>query len=441
MKKIYILISAFLLALFMPSKVNAYDIPTIDIDLSDMNATSAGLSISCPIRDITVGDVISCSVSGTSTNMYKDVLIKNISFNLTYDGLTFVSFEPDEKYSADSVSASSISLSVISGVPGKYGYYVYGTLKVKVDRSGSSSVTITDFTAVDTNDVECKKSESSTLTTSVLASESNNGSSGESGNESNNDNNSLTSVIFDGYDINFNKDKLNYEFTISDDIEKLMYCVNKKVDNALCFSTEGDFDSKNMKVYFNDKLIPYFGNIGDASSYEYDESTGIATIDLSDGSKMKIEFNPNDKFAKYYINDELIGTIEYVAENGASAMMLIGNLNKGTNVMKIVNTSTSGKEKTYTFKINRGEVTSTDKSGSNGNSNSGKNPNTSSGKNSNTSTDGFGTSNSGSGKEYDVITSSPATGNVVSLIAMFVLLILSIGAIIYSRNVCSNDIN
>lgn len=406
MKK-YILVLILLVTFLIPNKVNA---------------TTVRIKISCD-ESVKLGEVGSCKITGTGYEYAHSYLIKNINFNFSYEGLSFVSFEPNSQWNVDSSSADSLSLSLISGTPAPSVDYDFGTLKVKAENV-SNKISITDYSAIDTNNNNCDKNGFDITEASFSVND-----------PSDDDNNSLTSVIFDGYDINFDKDKLDYEFTVSNDLDKLMYCVNKKVDKALCFNAESDFDSKsaNMKVYFNDKLIPYYGDFGDATDYEYDESTGRLIIDLSDGSKMVLEMDPNGKFANYYINDELVKA-DYVSEDVVATMTLIGNLKEGTNIMKIVNTSESGKEKTYTFKINKGNVTSTDKPVSSNNSGSDK------GSNGNVSdTSGFGTSNSGTGREYDVITSSPATGNVVSLVAMAVLLVLSVGAIIYSRNNYSSD--
>ncbi len=152
-------------------------------------------------------------------------------------------------------------------------------------------------------------------------------------------NNYLYKFGFIDKDINFDKDKAEYELTIENKVNKLASCYTKvNQDNILCID-ENEFtyvDSKSGSLYIiNDKY----------------ENEIIPFADVVE----KCEDNSPNRVCKYYYKDELVG--EYITLlNGRDVTldyMVLSDLNVGLNTLKVVVIAENESEREYVFKINR----------------------------------------------------------------------------------------
>lgn len=151
-------------------------------------------------------------------------------------------------------------------------------------------------------------------------------------------NNYLTKIKFLGYEIDFDKNKTEYDITVDNNVSKFATCTSNVNDiNYLCLVMEDEYfaiDGESYEFIFNGK----------------DEETYLEELKkLTE----KIEVKDNDEGGySGYIDGELI----WKADENANLLYTkayYGDLKVGENVLKVVVVAENGDERTYTFNINR----------------------------------------------------------------------------------------
>ncbi len=151
-------------------------------------------------------------------------------------------------------------------------------------------------------------------------------------------NNYLTKIKFLGYEIDFDKNKTEYDITVDNNVSKFATCTSNVNDiNYLCLVMEDEYfaiDGESYEFIFNGK----------------DEETYLEELEkLSE----EIEVKDNDEGGySGYVDGELIWKTDENA-NVLYTKMYYGDLKVGENVLKVVVVAENGDERTYTFTINR----------------------------------------------------------------------------------------
>lgn len=144
--------------------------------------------------------------------------------------------------------------------------------------------------------------------------------------------NDLLAFEFNGYDIKFDKDKLEYSLELENNVSRIGFCDkdSKKV-NMLCIDEEiiEVSDKAYSWIYLNDIDL-------DDKYIEIDEKI---TEECDD-----------DNNCIYYLDKEVIGKYDDEKEEW---YIPVSELKVGRNVLKVVVTAENETEKTYTFTINR----------------------------------------------------------------------------------------
>ena len=251
-----------------------------------VRALSGSVSINCGSSSVKPGDTVTCTISANT-----DEVVTAFEANLSIAGnaspISFVSAY--DKWEKCSLTDDKVSVGCATGYVDISGSFDVGTLNLKVADDASGNIVIglsnlslpdTNFHGVDTSGVSIN---AATLTVETeTASGGNEGTTTDNGNTTTTDNSdknkSRGSAIFssakleensklylvelniEGYELDFNKDDLDYELTI------------------------GDEDSLNITPVLNDDSI---------GSYKI-----VGNFGLSDESKIYIVLTTNDESEK-----------------------------------------------------------------------------------------------------------------------------------------------
>lgn len=248
-------------------------------------ALTGSVSINCGSNTVKKSDTVTCSVTGNS-----DEAVTGVSAKVSINGNASVSsFTRDTSLWDDtqgSLKNDGVTFFTITSGNGYTGNFNVGTLSLKIaDDAQAGNITISlnnlDFVNVDGDDI-VNGITSNSVTLNVTEPSSNNGSTDTSNNvTSNNTDNSssnnssdnkaanfpsatlkedsklyLTELNVEGYQLNFNKDRLDYLLEI------------------------GDETSLNITPVLNDDTL---------GTYSIDGNS-----DLADGSVISINLKPND---------------------------------------------------------------------------------------------------------------------------------------------------
>lgn len=146
--------------------------------------------------------------------------------------------------------------------------------------------------------------------------------------------NYLLDFKFNGYDIDFNKDKTKYDLIVDNKVTRIASCYGKVNDDTiLCIDSEkACFSEKsNNDILFNNKSIE----------------------ELFKDDSFKYECNDDETLCDIYLNNEKIGIIEVDEDGTENGYILLGDLKVGSNELKMVITAENEEEQEYIFNINR----------------------------------------------------------------------------------------
>ncbi len=332
MKKILIII---LLSLVFPSIIFA---------------SSFTVSIDCPNGNI--GEAVSCKIMANV-----DDNIKNISANITFDGLTNASFTKNSKLNYTKAEANSFTISEEVSLKSKTNSsnFEIGTLNVTIPSSATSDstykVTIKDVTGVDING----ENVSSSNDVSTISIKSND--------------NSLKSLTVGKYDLvpAFNSDILSYK-VMADDIAIINVSAVANNSNATITGT-GDVS---LKYGDNTIKVVVKSETGESRTYKivinrFDSRDKVNTLNnlVVLGYDLDTEFEPNkttynvtveSNITKVKITSERTNALDadkpkstYVKKYGNREV----KLNYGLNKVQIKVRAENEVVKTYTINITR----------------------------------------------------------------------------------------
>ena len=146
--------------------------------------------------------------------------------------------------------------------------------------------------------------------------------------------NYLLDFKFNGYDIDFNKDKTKYDLVVDNKVTRIASCIGKVDDDTiLCIDSE--------KVSFSEKI--------DANILFNNKSIEELFKDYS----FKYECNDDETLCDIYLNNEKIGIIEVDEDGTENGYIILGDLKVGSNELKMVITAENEEEQEYIFNISR----------------------------------------------------------------------------------------
>lgn len=145
--------------------------------------------------------------------------------------------------------------------------------------------------------------------------------------------NYMLSFKFGNYDLDFSKDKTNYDLIVNNKITRIASCYGEMNDNTiLCIDAENlkYSDKANINISINDKNLN----------------------DLFDEEKIELKCNDDETSCEVYFENNKIGMIEY-KDDKKSGYVILDDLKVGNNELKVIVTAENEEERTYILNINR----------------------------------------------------------------------------------------
>ncbi len=145
--------------------------------------------------------------------------------------------------------------------------------------------------------------------------------------------NYMLSFKFGNYDLDFSKDKTNYDLIVNNKITRIASCYGEMNDDTiLCIDAENlkYSDKANINISINDKNLN----------------------DLFDEEKIELKCNDDETSCEVYFENNKIGMIEY-KDDKKSGYVILDDLKVGNNELKVIVTAENEEERTYILNINR----------------------------------------------------------------------------------------
>lgn len=145
--------------------------------------------------------------------------------------------------------------------------------------------------------------------------------------------NYMLSFKFGNYDLDFSKDKTNYDLIVNNKITRIASCYGEIDDDTiLCIDAENlkYSDKANINISINDKNLN----------------------DLFDEEKIELKCNDDETSCEVYFENNKIGMVEY-KDDKKSGYVILDDLKVGNNELKVIVTAENEEERTYILNINR----------------------------------------------------------------------------------------
>lgn len=145
--------------------------------------------------------------------------------------------------------------------------------------------------------------------------------------------NYMLSFKFGNYDLDFSKDKTNYDLIVNNKITRIASCYGEMNDDTiLCIDAENlkYSDKANINILINDKNLN----------------------DLFDEEKIELKCNDDETSCEVYFENNKIGVVEY-KDDKKSGYVILDDLKVGNNELKVIVTAENEEERTYILNINR----------------------------------------------------------------------------------------
>lgn len=145
--------------------------------------------------------------------------------------------------------------------------------------------------------------------------------------------NYMLSFKFSNYDLDFSKDKTNYDLIVNNKITRIASCYGEMNDDTiLCIDAENlkYSDKANINISINDKNLN----------------------DLFDEEKIELKCNDDETSCEVYFENNKIGMVEY-KDDKKSGYVILDDLKVGNNELKVIVTAENEEERTYILNINR----------------------------------------------------------------------------------------
>lgn len=145
--------------------------------------------------------------------------------------------------------------------------------------------------------------------------------------------NYMLSFKFGNYDLDFSKDKTNYDLIVNNKITRIASCYGEMNDDTiLCIDAENlkYSDKANINISINDKNLN----------------------DLFDEEKIELKCNDDETSCEVYFENNKIGMVEY-KDDKKSGYVILDDLKVGNNELKVIVTAENEEERTYILNINR----------------------------------------------------------------------------------------
>lgn len=146
--------------------------------------------------------------------------------------------------------------------------------------------------------------------------------------------NYILNFKFSNYDLDFSKDKTNYDLIVNNKITRIASCYGEMNDDTiLCIDAENlkYSDKANINILINDKNLN----------------------DLFDEEKIELKCNDDDETScEVYFENNKIGVVEY-KDDKKSGYVILNDLKVGNNELKVIVTAENEEERTYILNINR----------------------------------------------------------------------------------------
>lgn len=145
--------------------------------------------------------------------------------------------------------------------------------------------------------------------------------------------NYMLSFKFSNYDLDFSKDKTNYDLIVNNKITRIASCYGEIDDDTiLCIDAENlkYSDKANINISINDKNLN----------------------DLFDEEKIELKCNDDETSCEVYFENNKIGMVEY-KDDKKSGYVILDDLKVGNNELKVIVTAENEEERTYILNINR----------------------------------------------------------------------------------------
>ena len=145
--------------------------------------------------------------------------------------------------------------------------------------------------------------------------------------------NYILNFKFSNYDLDFSKDKTNYDLIVNNKITRIASCYGEMNDDTiLCIDAENlkYSDKANINILINDKNLN----------------------DLFDEEKIELKCNDDETSCEVYFENNKIGMVEY-KDDKKSGYVILDDLKVGNNELKVIVTAENEEERTYILNINR----------------------------------------------------------------------------------------
>lgn len=146
--------------------------------------------------------------------------------------------------------------------------------------------------------------------------------------------NYILNFKFSNYDLDFSKNKTNYDLIVNNKITRIASCYGEMNDDTiLCIDVENlkYSDKANINILINDKNLN----------------------DLFDEEKIELKCNDDDETScEVYFENNKIGVVEY-KDDKKSGYVILNDLKVGNNELKVIVTAENEEERTYILNINR----------------------------------------------------------------------------------------
>lgn len=145
--------------------------------------------------------------------------------------------------------------------------------------------------------------------------------------------NYMLSFKFGNYDLDFSKDKTNYDLIVNNKITRIASCYGEMNDDTiLCIDAENlkYSDKANINISINGKNLN----------------------DLFDEDKIELKCNDDETSCEVYFENNKIGMVEY-KDDKEFGYVILNDLKVGNNQLKIIVTAENEEERTYILNINR----------------------------------------------------------------------------------------
>lgn len=145
--------------------------------------------------------------------------------------------------------------------------------------------------------------------------------------------NYILNFKFSNYDLDFSKNKTNYDLIVNNKITRIASCYGEMNDDTiLCIDAESlkYSDKANINISINDKNLN----------------------DLFDEEKIELKCNDDETSCEVYFENNKIGMVEY-KDDKKSGYVILNDLKVGNNELKVIVTAENEEERTYILNINR----------------------------------------------------------------------------------------